>query len=585
MKQYLILLAVVVCLEACTKDNLTDNLSEEAIGFTDGALTRGTPIENADGILSMGVFCSMTDGNFGDWSSDLTNYMNNLNVSRKDAATAFSYAPLKYWPSGTTKKLSFFAYAPHSSTLDVGTLTFTPALRTLTYTVPTDVTKQPDLMVATPKKNLTKTNVRIDFAMKHALTAVGFKIAGQGETVTSIKISGVRTVGTLSMVGDVITWSDLNTPQTTEFTAGTATDAEATDAMTDIMNGDGYLMMIPQDLTADAKLTVTFADADRRDPIKVSLSDKTWTAGKTVVYNLTIPAPSYGSGDILYFDINDGNRLKVGKWGGTEANPERPVNQGNMAFFKFGSVIGFTNNGDDWKADMSQVLFNPSTLTINSSTGDIKNYGNNSTTLPAIPGWTTADWTPYNGASVADKPNYTVSGNMYHTLANIKVGKGDPCQLVGLTAAEVQNKINDGTLATYNSTWRLPTANENVDFIAAPTSWYGNTSSISNNGFTFWGSGTNGIGDRGGGWFPVPGNREQTIGRTTLNTDPNGFLPAAGYRDSSGSTYLVDSFGNYWSSVPRSSNYGTNLFLGNGNLIPNDGNKYAGGFSVRCVRQ
>lgn len=290
MKKFVCLLLVTLSLIACSQDDLIkDDLPEGAIGFSDGMLTRGTPVENAGGILSMGVFCGLTEGLFVDQTSNPANYMNNVNVSRKDNATAFSYSPLKYWPVDNTKKLSFFAYAPHSSTLPAETLTFTSTGGTpdLTYTVPTDVTIQPDLVVAAPKKNLTKSDGRIDFAMKHVLTCIGFKIAGQGEKVTSIKIKGISTTGTLGMdVSGAINWTGLNSPQTTiEFTAGTKSGVEATDAMTDIMNGNGYLMMIPQTLGQDAKLSITLDNGKTKE---VSLSGRVWAAGTKVGYGITL---------------------------------------------------------------------------------------------------------------------------------------------------------------------------------------------------------------------------------------------------------------------------------------------------------
>lgn len=287
MKRFLFLLVLAVGVTSCSKDDITnDMLPEGAIGFSNGTLTRGTPIQTAGGILSMGVFCGVTDGDFVDASSNPANYMDNVNVSRKDASMAFSYSPFQYWPAETSKKLSFFAYAPHSSTLPTNSLSFTTTggIPKLTYTVPTDVTKQPDLMVATSRKSLTKTNGRVDFSMTHVLTAVGFKVAGQGEKVKAVKISGVRTTGTLVMEGSKVEWSNLNEPQTTEFTAGTKNGTEITD-MTDIMNGNGYLMMIPQTLATGAKLIITL-DNDKTK--EVSLEGRKWAAGETVTYSVTL---------------------------------------------------------------------------------------------------------------------------------------------------------------------------------------------------------------------------------------------------------------------------------------------------------
>ncbi len=133
-------------------------------------------------------------------------------------------------------------------------------------------------MLAISQTNRTKENTggRFEFTMRRVLTAVGFKIAGQGEKVTAIKISGVSTTGTLSMTG-ISYWTDLNPPQTTVFTAGTGTDAEATDAMTNIMNGNGYLMMVLQALEPEAKITVSF---DGYPDIELPLNTREWGIGR-----------------------------------------------------------------------------------------------------------------------------------------------------------------------------------------------------------------------------------------------------------------------------------------------------------------
>ena len=42
-------------------------------------------------------------------------------------------------------------------------------------------------------------------------------------------------------------------------------------------------------------------------------------------------------------------------------------------------------------------------------------------------------------------------------------------------------------------------------------------------------------------------------------------------------------YGNYWSSVGRSSSYAYNLYFNSGYVNPSDGYNRYGGFSVRCV--
>lgn len=292
MKHLAYVLFVTLFLAGCSKDNTTHKpLPEEGIGFSDGVLTRGTPIANAEGILSMGVFCGLTDGNFTT-SSLPNNYMDNVAVSRTNSSTPFTYSPLKYWPTETGKKLSFFAYAPHSSTLSEGTLAFTTSNGTpsLTYTIPSDVTQQPDLMVATPKTDLTKAAGQIGFDMRHALTCIGFKVAGDGYKVIGIKIVGAAKSGTLKIDGSNPVWSPLTA--TGDFAAGIRFDNgknyyTTTLTMSDFIQTNGYLMMIPQTPGAGAKIVMSF---EGKNDLEFPLNGTTWTTAQKMVYNITIKA-------------------------------------------------------------------------------------------------------------------------------------------------------------------------------------------------------------------------------------------------------------------------------------------------------
>lgn len=258
----------------------------------------------------------------------------------------------------------------------------------------------------------------------------------------------------------------------------------------------------------------------------------------------------YGqAGDLLYFK-SDGT-LSIGRWG--------TVTQNNIAQFKFGSVIGFTNTStsDTWDA------------------GDVKFNTTGATTYGAYINVPFANFTT---------GRMNVSEGSYHNGVNVKLGKGDPCKLVGLTGAQVQS-MTVAQLDAYNSGWRLPTDNDWLDFIGTPTSWYSNTlgsNTLYQSSCNYWGAAPNGLGS--GCWFPIPGDRNATTGRTIRNTSPSGYIPAAGYRDLDGSTLYVGSFCNYWSG----SSYNTYGFQPNINsTVANThiGSNFAYGFPVRCVRQ
>lgn len=221
----------------------------------------------------------------------------------------------------------------------------------------------------------------------------------------------------------------------------------------------------------------------------------------------------------------------------------------DMAFFKFGSVIGFDNNprGEDrtWPSDGSAIRFNPSHL----------NWGEQMTAynagrwsaetqnkLPGIPGYT-----------IDDYPKL-VSG-AYATVENLKTGKGDPCMLVGYTGAQLR-AMNDVELQAVldNAVLRLPTSSENLDFL------------ISNLPYRWTPNSVNGT-DPGIGAFGIYR------------------LPAAGYRGyGAGEVLGQGAYGGYWSSMPASDQNGYYLCFHSGCYIDPEGQlDYSTGLSIRCV--
>jgi hypothetical protein len=234
------------------------------------------------------------------------------------------------------------------------------------------------------------------------------------------------------------------------------------------------------------------------------------------------PAAPY----IIYWHEASGT-MQVGAWGLVVANGA--VNMSNMLYFKFGGVVGFTNvvvPGTAWPG-ASAVKFNP--VTGSPSYAD----------FTTIPYW--------NGTNTTD--GY-ISSNIYHTVANVKAGRGDPCKLVGLTVAQVQAGTID------NGKYRLPTHAELVAAYSSPTF-------VAGNGWT-------------DGTTPTAGIHTGVIGTS--------FLPAAGERAPGGQTQQVGFHGHWWSSREYDGVHGYHLNFNSGgvNTYTTDA-KY--GFAVRCVPQ
>lgn len=282
---------------------VADNPAEEK-----GAVTRGTPVTpdqfkkkyetfSLSGICYTGEY--PTDESENKWTA---NYAYNLSYNTKDGTPAASENSL-LWPSNGNVR--FFAFAP---TLDRyeelagndGSLQLSEVSHegspTLTYTVPADVTKQVDLMTA--QANVTgATTPQVELKFGHALTAVRIKcgedmLAG---TITEVSISGIYGSGT-QVIGSK-TW-DTTHASTTTYTIELNVDLPSKEDSEDkyhaaegtpIADDDLTFMLIPQQLPAEAKITIKFTDSatDTERTLSGSIAGQEWEAGKIVTYTLS----------------------------------------------------------------------------------------------------------------------------------------------------------------------------------------------------------------------------------------------------------------------------------------------------------
>ena len=251
--------------------------------------TRGTPITSAQELTDMGVFCYYTGRN--NWaevhSSASPNKMENMKWTQN--GEAWSSETAVNWGEDVSLNdlFTFFGYTPFASAdngLTVSNSTGTP---TLTYTVPENMAKQPDLMVATVQ-NKHATGGAVELNYTHALACIAFKAVGTGETITAVKVKGVSASGTLSLDNSGgIVWSNLSEPGVIEYTAGLnqAGGVVTGETATNIVSTDGYLMMIPQVLTGSAQLIVTVNGSDKVFNLNEA-EVTTWTAGERLTYTI-----------------------------------------------------------------------------------------------------------------------------------------------------------------------------------------------------------------------------------------------------------------------------------------------------------
>lgn len=276
-------------------------------------VSRGTPLKTLKAFQDLYSTFSLSGicytGSYPDDESQnswTTEYAYNLNYSTTTGKPAAGGREL-YWPSNG--QVRFFAFAPTVDDFikmkNGGSLAISPAEQTgsptITYTVPSDVTEQIDLMTVNTTAT-GATNPTVDLKFKHALTAVKIKcgsdmLAGK---ITEVTIKGVYGTGTQVIGSDK--WTIPEGTATTEYsikqeiTLPSANDKDATKpdkvhtpedtpiAGTDTDNLT--FMLIPQELEQGAEMIIKFTDSttDTDRIISGSLAGQTWEAGKVVCY-------------------------------------------------------------------------------------------------------------------------------------------------------------------------------------------------------------------------------------------------------------------------------------------------------------
>lgn len=306
--RFTIMIAAIAGLWACEQDPMSD---EESTGGRYANQTiliapqadpqvevesRGTPIISAQQMTNIGVFCAATGSS--DWTAAAApGKMFNTQLVRNTVSGKWEYsgAPVYWTATNGNDRYSFFAYAPYASGqngINVQGGISTAGIPTITYATPKDVTKQPDLMLAVPRYNLRPSTSMVSLQMKHALTCVGFQIQGNGEKIKSLTIAGVYSSGTVQLNGENVVWSNLaqaaspiNYSPLMNFDAGQNYTTALPTLSTNLIAGNGYLMLIPQTLNANTKLILTLSDNSTRE---LSLHTQVWAAGKKITYNIII---------------------------------------------------------------------------------------------------------------------------------------------------------------------------------------------------------------------------------------------------------------------------------------------------------
>ena len=283
--------------------------SEVTEGFpTDSpTFTRGTQITDADGMSSsFGVTAFMGS----------QKYMDHVEI--KKSADSWKPQTDYFWLNG--KSLDFYAWYPYNSAegtngIPSGMTLNREDFSSISYTVPTDVSKQEDLMFAV-NKNATEPadGNATSLVFKHSLAAVKFVVGDlpTGTKVTSVALKGVKYKGNLAVTagnnGEAqLAWSKLGN-DTENFTQATTKEVKENDTDNAITKENQTFFMMPQTLPDDTKVEVVVEDEKgTKVTLTGALQDATaaveaknkWEAGNTYTYRVN---SSGVQAEVTFFD-------------------------------------------------------------------------------------------------------------------------------------------------------------------------------------------------------------------------------------------------------------------------------------------
>lgn len=208
----------------------------------------------------------------------------------------WTYDPVKYWPEESTDNLSFFAYAPYAaagSGLSLSDASH-PGAPVLKYEIPSAEECHTDICIAAPQLNLTSREEPVAMEFRSVMSKIGFRIKGQGEKVSGIAVRGVQWQGQIALDTEdqgTMTWTTTSDFSTTEYELKLKCDegqeyVTAAETLTDVTAEDGYIYLIPQNITYNARIVVTVDGAKLGFPFEDIFQLQ---PGKEYIIDLLIP--------------------------------------------------------------------------------------------------------------------------------------------------------------------------------------------------------------------------------------------------------------------------------------------------------
>ena len=192
------------------------------------------------------------------------------------------------WPNAPF--VTFCAYYPYSEPSDNISFESTGRWTILNYSVPTDISKQVDLLSARSEPYFPSNKPIVSLLFNHALTAIQFKTGANlpaGVTIKSISFKNIYFKGK-HFIGTIIgehAWA-VDQTHKRDFTLNLNYISDGT-AGKDITTQDNTFFLLPQALPDNAAVEVTMMINGQLKTLKKAINGKTWKQGEKIVYNLS----------------------------------------------------------------------------------------------------------------------------------------------------------------------------------------------------------------------------------------------------------------------------------------------------------
>ncbi len=529
MKKKLLLLFAIASMASCSKSEVGDQLSSgKEISFS--TLRDNTTRSATDNSDNYKVFAKSSLLSAAWFIED--SFVGNESPSVNQPISGAEY----YWPKSGT--MDFYAYAP--ATAAVVTNDATTGAISINYTVPANADE--DLTMATPILNRNATaaglvslsfthllsKIRLYTSLSSDLIASGYEIYADK---FSLKVP--KSKGTILLNNDLSDWAmDADAPATYNLANyGSPCILPQSSVGVELRIEEYVINRIINDNSGNiiGRVEVASHITSPLKPYIIEAGDvpnDEFAKGKSYAISLTVNLNSRDeNGDPIFGDKIDFGATFDPVWDYIEDPRIHPVpgilvldaagklavddHNGTPLLFRGGGIIGSATGADGEQWTNAKVLFNPVPTYL--PTSGFINY----TDLPHL------------SSSPAATLPIDITSPTYHNQANVILGKGDPCQLVGLTPAEIEAKIATNTLNDYNSNWKMASYEDHIIFIGTNSNHDDYSTHWTNKEARYPGYGKH------GGYFPV--------GKEHLMTN---FLPFTGGIDGFG-IYQNDVYGGF----------------------------------------